>query len=69
MSDTPVIGHYIGGQVQDAGERFSQVFNPATGAVQARVALASQKTVDEAVASALRPFPPGPNSPPCAVRG
>lgn len=57
MSDTPVIGHYIDGQVQDAGERFSQVFNPATGAVQARVALASQQTVDEAVASALKAFP------------
>lgn len=57
MSDTPVIGHYIGGQVQDAGERFSPVFNPATGAVQARVALASQQTVDEAVASALKAFP------------
>lgn len=57
MSDTPVIGHYIGGQAQDAGERFSPVFNPATGAVQARVALAGQKTVDEAVASALKAFP------------
>ncbi|KAF0864632.1 CoA-acylating methylmalonate-semialdehyde dehydrogenase [Pseudomonas sp. LD120] len=57
MSDTPVIGHYIGGQVQDAGERLSPVFNPATGAVQAHVALASQQTVDQAVASALKAFP------------
>ncbi len=58
MSDTQVLGHYINGQVQDSGgERFSNVFNPATGAVQARVALASQKTVDEAVASALQAFP------------
>ncbi|PNA00156.1 MULTISPECIES: CoA-acylating methylmalonate-semialdehyde dehydrogenase [unclassified Pseudomonas] len=58
MSDAPVIGHYIDGQVQDSGsERFSDVFNPATGAVQARVGLASQKTVDAAVASALKAFP------------
>jgi malonate-semialdehyde dehydrogenase (acetylating)/methylmalonate-semialdehyde dehydrogenase len=58
MSDAPVIGHYIDGQVQDStSERFSNVFNPATGAVQARVGLASQKTVDEAVASALKAFP------------
>jgi malonate-semialdehyde dehydrogenase (acetylating)/methylmalonate-semialdehyde dehydrogenase len=58
MSDAPVIGHYIDGQVQDSGsERFSKVFNPATGEVQARVGLASQKTVDDAVASALKAFP------------
>ncbi|CAI8833920.1 putative 3-oxopropanoate dehydrogenase [Pseudomonas chlororaphis] len=57
MSDTPVIGHYIDGQVQGSGERFANVFNPATGLVQARVALASQKTVDDAVASAMKAFP------------
>ncbi|MCX7078112.1 MAG: CoA-acylating methylmalonate-semialdehyde dehydrogenase [Pseudomonas sp.] len=58
MSDAQVVGHYINGQVQDSGsERFSNVFNPATGSVQARVGLASQKTVDEAVASALKAFP------------
>ncbi|AWM91719.1 methylmalonate-semialdehyde dehydrogenase (CoA acylating) [Pseudomonas sp. 31-12] len=58
MSNAPVIGHYLDGQVQDSGsERFSNVFNPATGEVQARVGLASQKTVDDAVASALKAFP------------
>lgn len=58
MSSIQVIGHYINGQVQDgASERFSEVFNPATGEVQARVGLASQKTVDDAVASALKAFP------------
>jgi len=58
MSDAQVIGHYIDGQVQDTGsERFSNVFNPATGSVQARVGLAGGKTVDEAVASALKAFP------------
>src|SRR5471030_1232007 len=58
MSNAPVLCHYIDGQVQDSGsERFSNVFNPATGAVQAQVGLASQKTVDDAVASALKAFP------------
>ena len=58
MSDVPVIGHYLDGHVQDSGsERFSNVFNPATGEVQARVGLASSKTVDAAVASALKAFP------------
>ncbi|MFJ2710281.1 CoA-acylating methylmalonate-semialdehyde dehydrogenase [Pseudomonas sp. NPDC087346] len=57
MSNAPVIGHYIDGQVQDSGERFSNVFNPATGVVQAQVALASVRTVEEAVASALKAFP------------
>ncbi|MBV6754296.1 CoA-acylating methylmalonate-semialdehyde dehydrogenase [Pseudomonas chlororaphis] len=58
MSEAPVLGHYINGQVRDSGsERFSNVFNPATGGVQARVGLASQQTVDDAVASALKAFP------------
>ncbi|NWB95575.1 CoA-acylating methylmalonate-semialdehyde dehydrogenase [Pseudomonas gingeri] len=58
MSEALVLGHYINGQVRDSGsERFSNVFNPATGSVQARVGLASQQTVDEAVASALKAFP------------
>lgn len=58
MSTTPVIGHYLDGHVEDSGsEHFSDVFNPATGSVQARVALASQRTVDDAVASALKAFP------------
>ena len=58
MSDAPVIGHYLDGHVQDSGsERFSNVFNPATGEVKARVGLASSKTVDDAVASALKAFP------------
>ncbi|MGF0238739.1 CoA-acylating methylmalonate-semialdehyde dehydrogenase [Rhodococcus sp. IEGM1300] len=58
MSDAQVIGHYIDGQVCDNGsERFSNVFNPATGSVQARVGLATEKTVNDAVASALAAFP------------
>ncbi|EPL03496.1 CoA-acylating methylmalonate-semialdehyde dehydrogenase [Pseudomonas sp. CF161] len=57
MSDTPRVGHYIDGQVHTQGERSSPVFNPATGEVQAQVALASLHTVEQAVASARRAFP------------
>jgi len=53
----PVVGHYIDGQVHTQGERSSPVFNPATGEVQAQVALASLQTVEQAVASARKAFP------------
>jgi malonate-semialdehyde dehydrogenase (acetylating) / methylmalonate-semialdehyde dehydrogenase len=49
------ITHFIdGAAVPGASNRFSDVFNPNTGEVQARVALASAAEVDKAVASALR---------------
>ncbi len=52
------IGHFIGGQhvVGKSGE-FSDVFNPATGEVTARVALAAAGEMREAVASALAARP------------
>ena len=38
------IGHFIGGKrVAGTSGRFSDVFNPSTGAVQARVALAARR--------------------------
>jgi malonate-semialdehyde dehydrogenase (acetylating)/methylmalonate-semialdehyde dehydrogenase len=50
--------HFIGGvRVEGASERFSDVFNPATGAVSARVPLASASEVDAAVAAAKAAFP------------
>ncbi len=52
MRDIP---HFIdGAAVAGASGRFGDVFNPNTGEVQARVALASAAEVDQAVASALR---------------
>ncbi|APQ13093.1 methylmalonate-semialdehyde dehydrogenase (acylating) [Pseudomonas oryzihabitans] len=57
MSDTPVIGHYINGEVSTQAERFSDVFNPAEGVVKARVAQATVQTVDQAVAAAKAAFP------------
>ena len=50
---TNTIHHFIGGQhVESTSDRRSDVFNPATGEVQARVGLASVAEVDAAVASA-----------------
>ena len=56
--------HYIDGQhVSGSSGRFGDVFNPATGEVQARVPLASKEEFDMAVkiaaeASALYAFNP-----------
>ena len=49
------IGHFIdGAAVAGTSGRWSEVFNPNTGEVQARVALATVAEVDAAVASAVR---------------
>ena len=47
------LGHWINGQMVDGTSgRTADVFNPATGEVQAKVALASQAEMDDAVAKA-----------------
>ena len=47
------IGHFIGGKVVTGGSgRFADVFNPNTGEVQARVALAKHSEVEHAIALA-----------------
>jgi malonate-semialdehyde dehydrogenase (acetylating) / methylmalonate-semialdehyde dehydrogenase len=47
------IGHWINGKlVAGTSGRFADVFNPATGEVQARVALASKAELDQATADA-----------------
>ncbi len=49
------IGHFINGkQVAGTSGRFADVYNPATGEVQARVALATKAELDAAVAAAAR---------------
>ena len=49
------ITHFIdGASVAGTSGRYSDVFNPNTGEVQARVALASTAEVDKAVQSSLR---------------
>ena len=49
------IGHWINGKlVAGTSGKFADVFNPATGEVQARVALASVEELDAAVADAAK---------------
>jgi malonate-semialdehyde dehydrogenase (acetylating)/methylmalonate-semialdehyde dehydrogenase len=52
------IGHFIAGQnVKGASGRFGDIFNPATGEVQAKVALANRAEMRKAVEAALKVFP------------
>jgi len=52
---TKTIPHWIDGKPYDrTADRYGDVYNPATGEVQARVAFASPSVVDEAVESAAR---------------
>ncbi|WP_104204982.1 CoA-acylating methylmalonate-semialdehyde dehydrogenase [Billgrantia saliphila] len=59
------ISHYIDGQMT-AGEsgRSQEVYNPATGQVSGRVALASRRDVDTAVSAAKSAFPSWADTPP-----
>src|SRR5688572_5318280 len=50
------IGHWIDGALHDRAERHGDVYNPATGEVQARVVFASPAEVDQAVESAAKAF-------------
>ena len=55
---TATIDHFVGGErIAASGNRFGDVFDPSTGAVQARVPLASESEVDTAVAAARAAFP------------
>jgi malonate-semialdehyde dehydrogenase (acetylating) / methylmalonate-semialdehyde dehydrogenase len=58
------VGHLINGQIISAGERFQDVYNPSTGEVSKRVALASKATVEQAIAAAEAAFPEWRNTPP-----
>jgi malonate-semialdehyde dehydrogenase (acetylating)/methylmalonate-semialdehyde dehydrogenase len=59
------INHFVGGQeVQGKSGRTADVFNPATGEVQAKVALASKAELDAAVKVAAAAFPGWSNTPP-----
>lgn len=52
------IHHWIGGKpYQGSGQRFGEVFDPATGAQTGRVGFASAEDVDEAVQAAQDAFP------------
>src|ERR1700744_3261676 len=52
------IGHFIGGkEVKGESGRSGDVFNPNTGEVQAKVALASKSETEKAIANAQSAFP------------
>jgi malonate-semialdehyde dehydrogenase (acetylating) / methylmalonate-semialdehyde dehydrogenase len=52
------IGHFIGGkEVKGTSARQGDVFNPNTGEVQAKVALANKSEVESAIANAEAAFP------------
>src|SRR4051812_20864507 len=52
------LGHFIAGKhVKGGSGRFGDVFNPATGEVQAKVALASRAEMRNVVETALKAFP------------
>jgi malonate-semialdehyde dehydrogenase (acetylating)/methylmalonate-semialdehyde dehydrogenase len=52
------IGHFIGGKaVKGASGRFGDVFNPNTGEVQAKVALANKADTEQAIANAVAAQP------------
>ena len=52
------IGHFIGGkQVKGTSGRFGDVFNPNTGEVQAKVALAGKAEIEAAIANAAAAQP------------
>ena len=59
------IAHFIGGALHlPSNSRFGDVYNPASGQVARRVALASKNDVNEAVASAKAAFPAWADTPP-----
>jgi malonate-semialdehyde dehydrogenase (acetylating)/methylmalonate-semialdehyde dehydrogenase len=67
LAQPPVhdIGHWISGApVAVAGGRTSDVFNPASGTVTGRVALAGAADVDRAVQAAQKAFPAWADAPP-----
>ena len=58
------ITHLINGQAVDNNERYQDVYNPATGKVTGKVALASTATVEQAIETAKAAFPAWRATPP-----
>ncbi|MEQ6889734.1 CoA-acylating methylmalonate-semialdehyde dehydrogenase [Halomonas sp. CS7] len=58
------LGHLINGTRVDADGRTQDIFNPSTGEVGSQVGLASQATVEAAIAAAQAAFPAWRDTPP-----
>ncbi len=59
-----IVGHLISGEAVADDNRPQPVFNPATGELTRRVAMASRATVEGAIAAAEAAFPAWRNTPP-----
>lgn len=59
-----IVGHLINGEHVADNNRLQDVFNPSTGEISKRVSLASQSTVEDAIAAAEAAFPAWRNTPP-----
>ena len=64
MLQTPLIDSVIQGRTSTSPASLSEVFNPATGEVSARLALGGPAEVDMAVEAALAAFPGWASTPP-----
>jgi len=58
-----LVGHLINGEIISESERSQDVFNPATGQAEKKVALASRQTMESAIAAAEEAFPAWRNTP------
>lgn len=58
-----IIGHLINGELYNDNNRLQDVFNPATGKSEKKVALASKVTVEKAIAAAQAAYPAWRNTP------
>ena len=64
LDSADVVGHFINGNEIADDNRLLPVTNPATGEVTRHVAMATQKTVSEAISAAEAAFPAWRNTPP-----
>src|SRR5690554_928971 len=58
------IGHLINGSIDTQSSRTQDVFNPSTGEVSKKLAVASKPTVEAAIAAAQAAYPAWRNTPP-----
>ncbi len=61
---TQVVSHLINGEMINDNNRSQDIFNPATGEVTKKVALASKQTVEQAISAAQAAFPAWRNTTP-----
>ncbi len=69
LNSSAIVGHFINGVDVADDHRTQPVFDPATGAVSRRVAMASTATVSRAIDAAQAAFPAWRNTPPAKRAG